>query len=116
MAEELLRVITSTPDLDSARRLARAAVTAGLAGNAQIIGPVHAVFRHLGEVGEGSEHQLTLSTTRAAYAELERRIAAEHPWQNPEIIAIPLAAAPEGYARWLAEATARPQSRPRPAG
>lgn len=108
MAEELLRVITSTPDLASAQRLARAAVTAGLAGNAQITGPVYAVFRHLGEVGEGTEHRLTLSTTRAAYAELERLVAAGHPWQNPEIIAIPLAAAPEGYARWLSEATKRP--------
>lgn len=107
MAEELLRVITSTPDLASAQRLARSAVAAGLAGNAQIIGPVYAVFRHLGEVGEGTEHQLSLSTTSAAYPGLERHLLAGHPWQNPEIIALPLAAAPAGYARWLAAATER---------
>lgn len=104
MTGELLRVVTATPDLASAQSLARSAVEAGLAGNAQIAGPVHSVFRHLGEVGEGTEYQLTLSTTRAAYPDLERHVLESHPWQNPEILALPLAAASAGYARWLTEA------------
>jgi periplasmic divalent cation tolerance protein len=101
----LLRVLTATPDLDSAQRLARTAVTAGLAGNAQINGPLRTVFRHLGEVGEGTEYQLMLSTTKAAYPALERHLLDSHPWQNPEIVALPLAEAAAGYARWLSEAT-----------
>lgn len=104
-ADDLLRVITATPDLDSAKHLARSAVAAKLAGNAQITGPVISVFWHLGESGEGEEHTLTLSTTGAAYPGLEAHLREHHPWDNPEIIALPLAAAPDAYAAWLRETT-----------
>jgi periplasmic divalent cation tolerance protein len=102
---DLLRVTTATPDQDSATALARSAVADRLAGNAQIIGPVISVFRHLGETGEGEEWQLVLSTTSDAYLALEAHLTANHPWTNPEITAIPLAAATDAYGAWLREAT-----------
>lgn len=105
MADDLLRVTTATPDPASAQALARSAVAAGLAGNAQVIGPVFVAYRHLGELGEGSECQVVLSTTRAAYPALEQHILGNHPWQNPEITAIALVEASQEYARWLREAT-----------
>ena len=104
---DLLRVTTATHDQDSAKELARSAVLGRLAGNAQIIGPVTSVFRHLGEIGEDEEWQLVLSTTAEAYPALEVHLTANHPWKNPEITAIPLAAAPEAYAEWLRDATTR---------
>jgi periplasmic divalent cation tolerance protein len=106
MTADLLRVTTATPDQDSARALARSAVAAHLAGNAQIIGPVVSVFRHLGKTGESEEYQLVLSTTTIAYPALEAHLIEHHPWKNPEITAVPLAAAPQPYARWLRESTA----------
>ncbi len=106
MADDLLRVLTSTPDLASAQELARSAVAAGLAGNAQVLGPVFSVFRHLGEVGEGSEFQVVLASTAQAYQALERHLIAAHPWQNPEIVALPVVRASQAYGRWLREATA----------
>lgn len=101
---DLLRVTTATPDLDTAKNLARSAVAARLAGNAQIVGPVVSVYRHLGETGEGAEYQLFLSTTASAYPALEAHLTEQHPWTNPEITAIPLVAAPESYGAWLREA------------
>ena len=106
MADDLLRVLTSAPDLASAQDLARSAVAAGLAGNAQVLGPVFSVFRHLGEVGEGSEFQVVLASTARAYPALERHLLDAHPWQNPEIVALPVTRAPEAYARWLRDSTA----------
>ena len=106
---DLLRVTTATPDLDTAKNLARSAVAARLAGNAQIVGPVVSIFRHLGETGEGTEFQLTLSTTTAAYPALEAQLTEHHPWTNPEITAIPLSAAPDSYAAWLSAATSPEQ-------
>lgn len=103
--DDLLRVTTATPDLDSAKALARSAVAAKLAGNAQIIGPVVSVFRHLGETGEGDEYQLILSATTASLPKLAAHLVRNHPWQNPEITAIPLVYAPDAYAAWLREAT-----------
>jgi periplasmic divalent cation tolerance protein len=75
---DLLRVTTATPDQNAAKLLARSAVEAHLAGNAQIIGPVVSVFRHLGETGEGEEWQLVLSTTTEALSPQPRRYAAFH--------------------------------------
>ena len=105
MTDDLLRVTTATPDIDSAKNLARTAVAERLAGNAQIAGPVLSVFRHLGETGEGEEFQLILSTTRATLPKLVEHLTDNHPWQNPEITAIPLAYATEPYAAWLRQAT-----------
>lgn len=105
--DDLLRVTTATPDLDSAKSLASSAVAARLAGNAQIVGPVVSVFRHLGETGDGEEYQLILSTTAAAYPALEAHLTEHHPWANPEITAIPLAASTDAYAAWLREATSQ---------
>lgn len=102
---DLLRVTTATPDLEAAKNLARSAVDARLAGNAQISGPLVSVFRHLGESGEGEEYALTLSTTAATYPALEAHLHEHHPWDNPEITALPLAASSDAYAAWLREAT-----------
>jgi len=113
MTDDLLRVTTATPDLDSAKDLARSAVAGRVAGNAQIIGPVVSVFRHLGDTGEGEEYQLVLSTTRTAYPELAELLTANHPWDNPEITAIPLAVATDAYATWLRESTTGSADEPR---
>lgn len=98
---------TATPDLKSAKTLARTSIDERLAGNAQIVGPVVSVFRHLGETGEGEEYQVILSTTRRAYPALEAHLREQHPWQNPEITAIEYTITPESYAAWLTEATRR---------
>ena len=102
---DVLRVTTATPDLESAKDLARTAVEQRLAGNAQITGPVVSVYRHLGETGEGEEYALTLSTTQAALPKLVAHLTENHPWENPEITAVPLSYAPDLYETWLHEAT-----------
>lgn len=104
---DLLRVTTAAPDRDSAVNLARTAVQARLAGNAQIIGPVASVFWHLGELGEGEEWQVVLSTTAEAYPDLQEHLIGAHPWQNPEITAVAIERAPDAYVRWLRESTVR---------
>jgi periplasmic divalent cation tolerance protein len=105
MTDDLLRVTTATPHLHSAKELARTAVAASLAGDAQIAGPVICVSWRHGQPGEGEEYQVVFSTTRAAYPELERHLRQHHPWDNPEITAVALAAAPAAYAQWLREST-----------
>jgi periplasmic divalent cation tolerance protein len=105
MSDDLLRVTTATPDLDSAKELARTAVAERFAGNAQIAGPVVSVYRHLGETGEGEEYQLVLSITQAALPKLVKHLTENHLWENSEVTAIPLIYATDIYATWLREAT-----------
>lgn len=63
-------------------------------------------FWHLGEAGEGEEWQVVLKTTMAAYADLERHLVSEHPWDKPEVVAVPLVAGSEPFLKWLADSTA----------
>jgi periplasmic divalent cation tolerance protein len=99
-------VLTVTPDRESAARLAGSAVKARLAAGGQVFGPVSSFFRHLGESGEGEEWQVVLKTTMAAYPDLERHLVSEHPWDKPEVVAIPLAAGSQPFLQWLADSTA----------
>ncbi|GAB7039685.1 MULTISPECIES: divalent-cation tolerance protein CutA [Catenuloplanes] len=107
---DALLVATAVPSHDDAVAIARAAIEASLAGSAQIVGPVESVFRHLGEVGTGEEWQVLLRTTDASYAALEAHLVEAHPWDNPEVIAIPLVRATPAYLAWLQRATTAPQA------
>jgi periplasmic divalent cation tolerance protein len=100
-------VLTVTPDRESAALLAASAVRDRLAAGAQVYGPVASFFWHLGESGEGEEWQVVLKTTMAAYADLERHILSEHPWDKPEVVAVPLVAGSQPFLQWLANSTAR---------
>ncbi|TCC19988.1 divalent-cation tolerance protein CutA [Kribbella sindirgiensis] len=102
-----LQVSTATPTREDAVRLAGSAVAAGLAAGAQVVGPVVSVFWHAGEYGEGEEWQVLLKTTEARYAELEAHVLAAHPWDNPELGAVPIVAGSAGYLEWLDKSTSK---------
>jgi len=101
---DFLQVTTTAADRDTAADLARSAVAARLAAGAQVTGPVLSFFWHLDEQGEGEEWQVTLKTTAERYPELEAHLRREHPWDNPEVTALPLAAASADYLAWLRRA------------
>lgn len=105
MKFDLLCVTTAAPDLATAKRLGHSAVANRLAGNAQIIGPVVAVYRELSETNEGEEYRLVLSTTKAALSTLVHHLTDNHPWENPNITAIPLVYATDVYGTWLHQTT-----------
>lgn len=100
---EFVRVSTATRD--EAVSLARSAVQARLAAGAQVVGPVASVVWHLGELMEGEEWQVLLHTRTALYPVLEAHIIERHPWQRPEIAAVPLTAGSAAYLNWLRRTT-----------
>jgi periplasmic divalent cation tolerance protein len=104
MADHLI-VTTTTPDRESAARLAGSAVTAKLAATAQVHGPVASFFWHLGEQGEGEEWIATFKTTSARYDELEALLVEQHPWDKPEVTAVELVRGSADYLRWVETAT-----------
>ena len=67
---------------------------------------VFLAFWHNGEFGTGEEWQLVLKTSTERYPQLEKHLTEHHPWTNPEIIAVPIAAAPAQYVAWVRAATA----------
>ncbi|WP_176582945.1 divalent-cation tolerance protein CutA [Streptomyces marincola] len=98
---DLMQVSTATESREAAERLAREAVAARLAAGAQILGPVTSVFWHLGRFGTGEEWQLLLRTTADRYPALEAYLLEHHPWNNPEVVAIPISAGSAGYLDWV---------------
>jgi periplasmic divalent cation tolerance protein len=98
---DYLQVTTTADNPDTAANLARSAVAARLAGAALVSGPNTSFFWHDGQMGEGEEWQVTLKTTADRYPALEAHLLREHPWRNPELTAVPIAAAPDEYKAWL---------------
>ena len=64
---------------------------------------------------ESAEVPLLIKTTAARYADLEAAIRAEHPYELPEIVAVPVQRGLPGYLDWVAAETAAAPTSPSPA-
>ncbi len=102
---ETLLVITNLPDRASAERLADGLVARNLAACVNILSPCRSVYRWKGEVQHDEEHPVLVKTTRERYSELEQAIRSAHPYELPEIIALPVTAGLEAYLQWVAAET-----------
>ncbi|HWB41573.1 MAG TPA: divalent-cation tolerance protein CutA [Gemmatimonadales bacterium] len=100
---ECRQVTTTLPDRDAAQRLGRRLVEERLAACAQVVGPVSSVYWWQGEVETAAEWYCHLKTTAARVPELTTRIRELHPYETPEIIAVPVAEGDAAYLRWVAE-------------
>ena len=101
-----LLVLTNLPDVDSARSLAKLLVEQRLAACVNVLSPAQAVYRWQGSVETAEEIPLLIKTVAGCYAELEATIKANHPYQLPEIIAMPIALGLPAYLAWLESETA----------
>ncbi|WP_319242915.1 divalent-cation tolerance protein CutA [uncultured Propionivibrio sp.] len=104
----VLLVLTNLPDQASADRLAAALVDARLAACVNILAPCRSVYRWKDAVEHADEIPLLIKTTEASYAALEAAIRAQHPYDVPEIIAIPVAHGLPDYLAWVAAETSHP--------
>jgi periplasmic divalent cation tolerance protein len=105
---ETLVVLTNLPDDASARALAARLVESGLAACVSVHSPCRSVYRWQNTVEDATEVPLVIKTTRARYAELERAIINAHPFDVPEIIALPVTQGLPAYLDWVAAETGRP--------
>jgi periplasmic divalent cation tolerance protein len=102
---ETLLVLTNMPDRQSAERLAQSLVEARLAACVNILAPCGSVYMWKGSVESADEHPMLIKTTRDRYAALEERIRSGHPYELPEIIAVPVTAGLPAYLEWVAAET-----------
>jgi len=108
MIDNVLVVLTNCPDVEVADRIARTIVEQRLAACANRLAPVESVYRWQGAVERATEVPLLIKTTRERYAEIEQAIRALHPYEVPEIIAMPVSAGLASYLRWVADETQPP--------
>ena len=102
---EVLLVFTNLPTREAAEKLADALVAGHVAACVNILAPCRSVYRWKDEVQHDEEHPLLIKTTRDRYAALEAAIRAGHPYELPEIIAVPVTAGLPAYLQWVVDET-----------
>ncbi|TAH40557.1 MAG: divalent-cation tolerance protein CutA [Betaproteobacteria bacterium] len=99
---DVLIVLTNLPDPAAAETLADRLIDARLAACVNILAPCRSVYRWQGAIERTAETPLLIKTTRAAYAALEAAIRAHHPYELPEIVAVPVQQGFTPYLAWVA--------------
>ncbi|MFD9574996.1 divalent-cation tolerance protein CutA [Streptomyces sp. NPDC059982] len=98
-------VLTTVDAQAGARALSRSAVEKNLAASGQVSGPVETTYRHMGEVTQGTEWQVTFRTTGDRLEALQEHLVANHPYDSPEVIAFAIDAGHPEYLEWITRAT-----------
>jgi periplasmic divalent cation tolerance protein len=100
-----LLVLTNLPDRAAAERLADTVVQKNLAACVNILAPCRSIYRWKGALQHDEEHPLLIKTTAERYPALEQALRAGHPYELPEIIAVPIQQGLPAYLEWVAAET-----------
>jgi len=103
-------LLVTCPNPEVGERIARALVEKRLAACGNVTTPVTSVYRWKGKVQRDAEALLVLKTRRTLVATCVRRIRALHPYELPEIIALPVVGGLKDYLNWVDSET-RPRTR-----
>lgn len=106
MAEEVLIVFSTFADAEAARSAARSLVGEHLAACANIVPQVESIYRWREKIESGAEVLVIFKTTRGRYQQFEQRLRALHPYEVPEIVAVPLMTGHDPYLNWVVESCA----------
>jgi periplasmic divalent cation tolerance protein len=104
---DIVLMLTTLPDSVSAQELVDGVLGAQLAACVTELGLVRSRYRWKGKMESAEEVQLLFKTSAARALELERFIAARHPYETPEIVSW-LASASAAYGQWVVAETHRP--------
>jgi periplasmic divalent cation tolerance protein len=96
----ILLVTTTVPTLADARRLAQGLVGQRLAACVQLDSPLTSFYRWQGRVCEDAEVRLLAKTVPERAEALQAWLAAQHPYELPQVVAV-RATATHAYAQWV---------------
>jgi len=99
-------VLTHLPDHAAAMELARALVTERLAACVNVGAPVQSMYHWQGQIETAQEVPVAIKTRSALYSRVEAAILASHPYELPDIVAVPLSDGLRPYFAWLDAETA----------
>ena len=98
---DYIQVMTTTGNMTDAQRIANVIVGQRLAACVQIIGPIQSTYWWEDEVKQDEEYLCLIKTRGDVYDQLEQAIREAHPYDEPEILAIPVLRGSQGYLDWL---------------
>jgi periplasmic divalent cation tolerance protein len=98
-------IYVTTPDEETAENIARALVEEKLAACANIVPRVRSIFRWKDNIEDENEVLMILKTRAELFDRAEKRVGTMHPYEVPEIVAVPLTRGSKPYLDWLSEST-----------
>ncbi|MCX5692733.1 MAG: divalent-cation tolerance protein CutA [Candidatus Omnitrophica bacterium] len=101
MMNRYIQVITTISDKSGAEKIAKALINKRLAACVQIAGPIKSIYRWKGKIETAKEWVCIIKTKKNLYEKVEAAIKKIHPYEVPEIIAVPIAAANKDYLKWI---------------
>jgi len=106
---DVIQVVTTAGSREDADKIAATLVRQRLAACAQVSGPMTSTYRWQGEIETSEEWLCTIKTRRELFGRVEQEICRVHPYDVPEILAMPVIAGSEDYLKWLAAETLSPE-------
>lgn len=104
--DEVVIVLTNLPDRAAALKLAQELVSRRLAACVNVLAECTSIYRWREAIESATEVPVLIKTRGARYAEVEAAIRSLHPYELPEIVAIPVRHGCEKYLQWVADETA----------
>ena len=98
---DTLVVLVTAPSAEAAAGIARALVEERLAACGNVVPGLRSIYRWEGKVHDDAEALLVLKTTRSRFPALRDRVLALHPYEVPEVLALPVEAGNEKYLAWV---------------
>lgn len=105
MDHQVIIVYSTAPDEETARRIAQTLVEQKLAACVSLIPGLHSVYRWQGAVEEATEIGLMIKTTQECFSMLSSLLTSLHPYDVPEIIALPVVDGLNSYLQWIKDET-----------
>ena len=99
--DDIIQVYTTTATSEDAQAIADAVLEQRVAGCVQIVGPIRSAYWWNGKIERAEEWLCIMKSHRRLFPDLERVVRAQHPYETPEIIAVPVVEASQPYLRWL---------------
>ncbi len=94
-------ILCTCPDKHSAEKIARLLITDNLAACVNIVPGITSIYKWKDQIDSAQEHLLLIKSNRGNYPMLETAIKGHHPYELPEIIAIPIVNGLPEYLNWI---------------
>lgn len=106
---EFFIILSTCPDTGTAERLATALVEESLAACVNIVPGLRSIYRWNDAVQSDEEVLMLIKTTAARLEAARRRLVELHPYEVPEVVALPVADGHHAYLEWVSNSTRTPQ-------
>lgn len=95
-------ILCTCPDQDTAEKISRLLVTNKLAACVNILPGITSIYTWKGQIESAQEHLLLIKSNKDNYQDIETTIVNHHPYDLPEIIAVPIDRGLPEYLHWIA--------------